>query len=216
MITADTNREPSFYITGGTLPSDALSYVERQADLDLYTSLLSDETCYVLNSRQMGKSSLCVRTILRLDHENVRTAFCDLTRFGGRNLTAEQWYAALFSEIGRELGQRYEFLSYWKENEALPPVQRLFGAITELAIASEASPVVIFIDEIDVTLSLPFSADEFFAAIRQCYVGRATDSPPQTPHLLPLRNSNARRPYSGHTSFPVQHRQTNRVTRFHR
>jgi len=33
----------------------------------------------------------------------------------------------------------------------------------------------IFVDEIDVVRSLPFSADEFFAAIRQFYVGRATD-----------------------------------------
>jgi WD40 repeat protein/tetratricopeptide (TPR) repeat protein len=33
----------------------------------------------------------------------------------------------------------------------------------------------VFIDEIDVTRSLPFNTDEFFAAIRQCYVGRATE-----------------------------------------
>ena len=32
-----------------------------------------------------------------------------------------------------------------------------------------------FVDEIDVTRGLPFSVDEFFAGVRQCYVGRATD-----------------------------------------
>jgi hypothetical protein len=58
-----------FYITGGTLPPDALSYVERQADRDLLTALRDGEYCYVLNSRRgthevgRGKSSLCVRTI---------------------------------------------------------------------------------------------------------------------------------------------------------
>ncbi len=161
------------YVTGGTLAPDAPSYVERQADQDLFESLKACETCYVLNSRQMGKSSLCVRTILRLKEAGIRSAFCDLTKFGGRNLTAEQWYAALLSEIGRELGMRGEFLNHWKANVELPPVQRLFGAIAELAPLK--GPVVIFFDEIDVTLSLPFSADEFFAAIRQCYVGRATD-----------------------------------------
>ena len=35
------------------------------------------------------------------------------------------------------------------------------------------APVVIFIDEIDATRSLPFSADEFFAAIRELYNERA-------------------------------------------
>ena len=84
-------QQASFYVTGGTLPPDALSYVERQADSGLFSALLARETCCVLNSRQMGKSSLCVRTIGRLKLAGVRTAFCDLTRFGGRNLTAEQW-----------------------------------------------------------------------------------------------------------------------------
>src|SRR5450432_3714605 len=109
------------YVTGGTLAPDAPSYVERQADKDLFAALSAGETCYVLNSRQMGKSSLCVRTILRLKEAGVRAAFCDLTKFGGRNLTAEQWYAALLSEIGRELGLRTEFVGYWKENSDLPP-----------------------------------------------------------------------------------------------
>ena len=163
---------PLAYVTGGTLAPDAPSYVERQADTDLFKNLLDGETCYVLNSRQMGKSSLCVRTIEKLKAQGIKTVFLDLTKFGGRNLTAEQWYAALLSEVGRELGLRTEFLRYWKENADQPPVRRLFGAITELGLDGG---LVVFIDEIDVTLSLPFSTDEFLAAIRQCYVGRATD-----------------------------------------
>lgn len=52
----------NFYVTGGTLPQDAPSYVERRADRDLFDGLLKGEFCYVLTSRQMGKSSLMVRT----------------------------------------------------------------------------------------------------------------------------------------------------------
>ena len=52
-----------FYVTGGTLRHDAPSYVERRADRDLSEGLLQGEFCYVLTSRQMGKSSLMVRTV---------------------------------------------------------------------------------------------------------------------------------------------------------
>ncbi|BDI31537.1 hypothetical protein CCAX7_35880 [Capsulimonas corticalis] len=165
----------AFYVTGGTLGAGAASYVERRADHDLLDGLTSGDYCYVLNSRQMGKSSLCVRTMARLREKGWRTCFLDLTKFGGRNLSAEQWYTALLSEAGRELGLRAEMLAFWKANANLGPMQRFFGAIQQVALPASESPLTVFVDEIDVTRGLPFSADEFFAGIRQCYVGRATD-----------------------------------------
>src|SRR5438034_17155 len=109
-----------FYVTGGMLPPGAPSYVTRQADDELFAALRHGDYCYVLNARQMGKSSLCVRTIARLRQAGFRTAFLDLTKFGGRNLTAEQWYAALLSELGRELNLRSELLAFWKAHPELP------------------------------------------------------------------------------------------------
>lgn len=162
----------SFYITGGTLPADATSYVERAADRDLLSSLLAGEYCYVLNSRQMGKSSLSVRTIANLNEAGVETVFLDLTRFGGGTVTPEQWYAGMLAEIGRASGRRAEMLAYWKENREDALVPRFFGAIHELGLDS---PVVLFIDEIDAVKSLPFSTDEFFAALRECYNRRVQD-----------------------------------------
>ena len=40
----------SFYVTGGTLQSDAPSYVEREADRQLYEGLLQGDFCYVLTA----------------------------------------------------------------------------------------------------------------------------------------------------------------------
>jgi WD40 repeat protein len=165
-----------FYITGGTMAGDAPSYVERQADTDLYRSLLQGEFCYLLNARQMGKSSLCVRAMRKLQNQGVHTAFLDLTRFGGANVTPEQWYAALLTKAGQDLGLRQQFLQFWKHNAGLPAVERFFGALSEVALTTLSGPVVVFVDEIDATRSLAFSTDEFFAALRACYVGRAEEA----------------------------------------
>ena len=73
----------SFFIAGGTVPPGSPSYVERSADRELFEALLGGEYCYVLNSRQMGKSSLAVRTIQKLNEAGVRTAFMPWPRSGG-------------------------------------------------------------------------------------------------------------------------------------
>ena len=57
------------YQVGGSLHSDAPSYVTREADSIFYQALKTGEFCYVLNSRQMGKSSLRVRASQRLEAE---------------------------------------------------------------------------------------------------------------------------------------------------
>src|SRR5471030_3196684 len=165
----------SFYITGGTLPGSASCYVERAADSELFQGIMSGAYVYVLDSRQMGKSSLSIRTLRKLNDAGVRTAFLDLTKFGVRNLTAEQWFVAMLREVGRGLGLVPSLTEYWLANLAIAPVQRFFGALQEVALREIPGSVAIFIDEIDVTRSLPFDTDEFFAGIRQCFVGRATN-----------------------------------------
>lgn len=166
--------ENSFYVTGGTLRPDAPCYVERQADKDLYDGLLKSEFCYVLTSRQMGKSSLMARTARKLREQKVRIALLDLTAIG-QNLTPEQWYGGLTANLGRQLGLEDELDTYWLNEVRLSPVQRFFSAIREVGMRQHPGRMVIFVDEIDTVRSLPFSTDEFFAAIRECYNRRTED-----------------------------------------
>src|SRR6266540_2732397 len=55
-----------FFVAGGTVPVGSAAYVTRRADEELFQELLRGEFCYILTSRQMGKSSLMARTAARL------------------------------------------------------------------------------------------------------------------------------------------------------
>src|SRR5262249_38130934 len=99
----------SFYIVGGTVRRDAPCFVERQADTKLYASLKQGKFCYVLTARQMGKSSLMVRTAAWLREEGVGVAVLDLTAIG-QNVSAEQWYGGLLTQLGQQLDLEDELL----------------------------------------------------------------------------------------------------------
>lgn len=165
-----------FYVTGGTLPADASSYVVRRADADLLSGLLSGEFCYVLNTRQMGKSSLMIRTAGRLREEGVAVAVLDLTAVG-QNLTPEQWYDGLLVSLGEQLHLEDDLDDFWSEHGNLGPLQRFFAAVGQVVLpALGEKRLVVFVDEIDAVRSLPFSADEFFAGVRECYNRRTQNS----------------------------------------
>lgn len=175
-----TNTVPAlndhFFITGGTLPTDATCYITRQADEALCASLTRGDFCYVLNTRQMGKSSLMVRTAQRLRQENACVVVLDLTSIG-QNLTMEQWYFGLLVRMGEQIGVEEALTDYWRQNRERGALQRWLDAIREVVLPTldPSEPLVVFIDEIDAVRSLPFSTDEFFAGIRECYNRRTLD-----------------------------------------
>ncbi len=169
---------PGFFVTGGALQADAGCYVARKADADLLEALRKGEFCYVLTTRQMGKSSLMVRTAAQLREEGCSVVIIDLTAIG-QNLDVEQWYFSMLCHVGEKLDLEKEMEAFWDANQRRAPLHRFMGAIREVYFERKRKrkPLVIFVDEIDAVRSLrQFSADEFFAGIRECYNRRPEDA----------------------------------------
>ncbi|MGL4503432.1 MAG: AAA-like domain-containing protein, partial [Planktothrix sp.] len=167
------------YQVGGSLPACCPSYVKRDADQKLYQQLKKGEFCYVLNSRQMGKSSLRVRTMNRLQAEGIACAAIDITAIGTSGITPEEWYAGVIYSIVSSLNfdeNKFNIDTWWEKSLLLSNVQRFNKFVEEELFQIISGQIIIFIDEIDSVISLKFPIEDFFALIRSFYNKRA-DNP---------------------------------------
>jgi hypothetical protein len=171
---SDFTSDLTYFQVGGSLAYQHPTYVMRQADVDLYQSLKRGEFCYVLNARQMGKSSLRVQVMKKLKQAGIRCASIDLTRIGTQ-ATPLEWYGSLVSELIRGFGLHLNFSPWWQQQESLSAMQRFNRFLEDILLRSFNTNIVIFLDEIDSILNLPFK-DDFFALIRACYNQRS-DNP---------------------------------------
>ena len=164
----------NYFQVGGSLRYGHATYIKREADRDIYNALKEKEFCYVLNCRQMGKSSLRVRTMKILTKEGFKCVAIDLGILG-RFAQAEQWFGGLVAELWRKLRLTTganDDLEWWRSHEHLPPVLRFSRFITDVLLVKCDRDIVIFLDEVDNIISLYFR-DELLVLIRDCYEKRA-------------------------------------------
>ncbi|MCT7981836.1 AAA-like domain-containing protein [Laspinema sp. A4] len=174
----------SFYQTeGGTLPLDALTYVEREADQQLYQFARSTEgnsrVCFVLAPRQTGKSSLMVRTAKRLMEENLICARINIHEFAGVESERVLWFS-LLDEICKqlplpELNLPECLKKLWnRKTDLAPGLQFKNFLLEEILSKMAAEKLVIFIDEIQDLVDLKLQ-NVFFGVIRN--LSDQTDKP---------------------------------------
>ncbi|WP_424100153.1 AAA-like domain-containing protein [Moorena producens] len=166
--------QPTIYQVGGSLPQDATTYAKRKADTEIFQALMAGEFCYVLNSRQMGKSSLRVQTMKRLQEAGVACGCVDFTMIGKENIPIEMWYSSLIVMLVDEfnLSARFDEKAWFRETEHIAPLLGFGKFIESVLLETIPETIVIFIDEIDSIIKVEFK-DDFFAFIRSCYNKRA-------------------------------------------
>ena len=169
--------ESSFLHIGGSVGVGEACYIERKADQDLYESLKRRECCCIFNSRQMGKSSLRVHMIDKLQHEGFYCVTIDPQTIGV-NSTQEQWYGSVATSLidGFGLDDSFDLDDWISEHQHLSPIAWLDAVLSKVLLTEISAPIVIFVEEIDRLRSLSFSIDDFFLLIRSCYERRALDA----------------------------------------
>jgi hypothetical protein len=122
----------------------------------------------------MGKSSLRVRLMQRLQSEAIACATIDIALIGTQQVSPQQWYGSLIRNLvcQFELQSKFDPRTWWNSRRDLTPAQCFTEFIETFLLQEIPQPVVIFIDEIDSVLQLDFK-DDFLSLIRACYNKRA-------------------------------------------
>ena len=168
-----TKADSPAFVAGGTVQAGGGIYLPRRADDELLEHCLAGDFTYILTSRQMGKSSLMIRTAERLVGCGVQPVVIDLTEFGAQT-TAEQWYKGFLLGVQIDAGLSTPAAEWWGRQVDHSYAHKFTRYFREVVLKERSERLVILVDEIDTTLRLDFT-DDFFAAIRFLYQQRAAE-----------------------------------------
>ncbi|MBW4661826.1 MAG: AAA-like domain-containing protein [Drouetiella hepatica Uher 2000/2452] len=116
---------PSVYTVGGTVQANERGlYIPREADGELLRLCRESTFAYVLTPRQMGKSSLMIRTAEQLIEDGSRVVIIDLTQVGTQ-VSAAEWYRGVLALVAEQLELTSGIAEWWEAQSHLGVTQRL-------------------------------------------------------------------------------------------
>jgi hypothetical protein len=151
----------------GLVPLDSLFYVERSPiESDCYEAILRPGSLIRIKApRQMGKTSLLVRTLAHARSQGFTTVRLSLQEADTRALDdlSEflQWFCASVTE---ELDLEDQLADYWKAASGI--VRRCKRYFERYLLTTLDRPIVLGLDEVDQVFEHPKIALDFFGMLR--------------------------------------------------
>jgi AAA-like domain/TIR domain len=157
---------------GGSLDVGDPRYIRRETDETAVRSISQlGVTLTIKGSRQMGKSSLLIRTLARAMDCGKRCSLLDFQLLGKHTLQdGHTFFRRFVQSIADQLDLPNETAQYWDPN--LSDSQNCTRYIERCILQPIASPVVIAIDEADHLFDFDCRND-FFGMLRAWHNGRA-------------------------------------------
>jgi hypothetical protein len=157
---------------GGALDTEDQWYIRRASDTD--AERLAPQrgiTLVIKGSRQMGKSSLLVRTLSAAIREGKRCALIDFQLLGRQALqSSATFFQVLAKSVAEQLDLTQDISCFW--DDGLPEPRNLTRYIEKQVLRSLDTPFVLAIDEADILFQADFLYD-FFGMLRSWHNARA-------------------------------------------
>jgi hypothetical protein len=150
----------------GTMDAESRFYVERSTDAVALRTIdrAGGVTITIKGPRQMGKSSLLIRTKARAEEAGKRVAYLDFQLFDRSALQdADRFYRQFCEWITDELELENHVAEYWES--PLGNSLRCSRYMSRQFLKTLVSPLVLVMDEVETVLDTNFRSD-FFGMLR--------------------------------------------------
>ena len=158
----------------GTMDPESQFYVERSTDAIALNTIerSGGVTITIKGPRQMGKSSLLIRTKAKAEAMGKRVVYLDFQLFDRAVLTeSDRFYRQFCEWLTEELELENRVGEYWES--PLGNSQRCTRYVSRQLLKSLGSPLVLAMDEVESVFDTEFRSD-FFGMLRSWHNNRAT------------------------------------------